>query len=209
MTTIENKLQERTANAVNTLFGTAVGADEVQIQPTRKEFEGEFTVVVFPFVKMARKSPEQTGEMIGRFIADEWTDVESYSVVKGFLNFKMSSGFWVRQLSTTLGTPNYGFQPAHSKSLIMVEYSSPNTNKPLHLGHLRNIFLGYSVSQILEAYGHEVKRVQIINDRGIHICKSMVAWQKFGEGETPSSTGMKGDRSRKREPTFVACSTLE
>lgn len=193
MNTVENKLQKRTANAVNTLFGTSIVSGEVQIQPTRKEFEGEFTVVVFPFVKMARKSPEQTGEMIGRFITDEWTDVESFSVVKGFLNFKMSSGFWVSQLSKTLNSENYGFQPTGSKSLVMVEYSSPNTNKPLHLGHLRNIFLGYSVSNILEAYGHEVKRVQIINDRGIHICKSMVAWQKFGEGETPLSTGMKGD----------------
>lgn len=193
MTTVENKLQERTANAVNTLFGASLTPSEVQIQPTRKEFEGEFTVVVFSFVKLTRKSPEQTGEMIGRFITDEWNDVESFSVVKGFLNFKMSSGFWIKQLSKTLSTSRYGFQPSNSKSLVMVEYSSPNTNKPLHLGHLRNIFLGYSVSQILEAYGHEVKRVQIINDRGIHICKSMVAWQKFGEGETPRSAGMKGD----------------
>ncbi len=193
MTTIENELQKRAANAVNTLFETSVSSDEVQIQPTRKEFEGEFTVVVFPFVKIARKSPEQTGEMIGRFIANEWSEVESFSVVKGFLNFKMSARFWVDQLSRTLKEERYGFKTAGSKSLVMVEYSSPNTNKPLHLGHLRNIFLGYSVSQILEAFGHKVKRVQIINDRGIHICKSMVAWQKFGEGETPRSTGMKGD----------------
>lgn len=193
MTTVENKLQNLAAEAVLNLFKEAVSPESIQIQPTRKEFEGEFTIVVFPFVRLARKSPEQTGEMLGEYLKDEWDSIEAFNVVKGFLNLKLSSAFWINQLSETLENEMYGFGAPGSKGLVMVEYSSPNTNKPLHLGHLRNIFLGSSVASILAAAGHQVRRVQIINDRGIHICKSMVAWKKYGDGETPESSGLKGD----------------
>lgn len=190
---IESQLKASTVAGVANLFDTKIDENQVQIQPTRKEFEGEFTIVVFPFVRFAKKSPEQTGELLGKFLVESIDEVESFSTVKGFLNLKMTDEFWVNNLSDILSDESFGFAPADSKPLVMVEYASPNTNKPLHLGHLRNIFLGYSVSEITKAAGHKVAKVQIVNDRGIHICKSMVAWQKFGNGETPSSTGMKGD----------------
>lgn len=193
MTPAENKLQKLSVQAVQTLFNTSIPEEAIQIQPTRKEFEGEFTIVVFPIVKLARKSPEETAEMLGKYLTDAWDEIVGFSVVKGFLNLKMNVRFWINQLSEVLTNPQYGYQRANSKPLIMVEYASPNTNKPLHLGHLRNIFLGSSVANILEAAGHNVKRVQIINDRGIHICKSMVAWKRFGKGENPESSGIKGD----------------
>ena len=189
----ELRLKNEVVAAVATLFGGEVSANQIQIQPTRKEFEGEFTIVVFPLVRMAKKSPEETGNIIGAHLVEQMDEVEAFSTVKGFLNLKLTNKFWVEQLQASLSEDHYGFGEANSKPLVMVEFASPNTNKPLHLGHLRNIFLGYSVSNILEAAGHEVKKVQIINDRGIHICKSMVAWQKFGVGETPQSSGMKGD----------------
>lgn len=193
MTPAENKLQKLSVRAVQTLFNTSIPEEAIQIQPTRKEFEGEFTIVVFPIVKLARKSPEETAEMLGKYLTDGWEEIVGFSVVKGFLNLKMNVRFWINQLSEVLTNPQYGYQRANSKPLIMVEYASPNTNKPLHLGHLRNIFLGSSVANILEAAGHNVKRVQIINDRGIHICKSMVAWKRFGKGDNPESSGIKGD----------------
>jgi len=185
-------IQDAVQKALKELFNHEAADSQIQIQPTRKEFEGEFTLVVFPLLKISKNSPEKTGELIGDKLMGK-LPIETYSVVKGFLNLKMKTDFWIHHLTHAHSEENYGFKPAGSKPLVMVEYSSPNTNKPLHLGHLRNIFLGYSVSEILKAYGHEVKKVQIINDRGIHICKSMVAWQKFGNGETPESSGLKGD----------------
>jgi arginyl-tRNA synthetase len=181
------------SESIKSLFDASIAPGEMQIQETRKEFEGEFTVVVFPLVKLARKSPEETGKLLGESLQKSFEGVESFSVVKGFLNLSMSSPWWFSRLGEISHAPDFGRQKAGSEGLILVEYASPNTNKPLHLGHLRNIFLGYSVSNILAAAGHEVKKVQIINDRGIHICKSMVAWQKFGNGETPQSSGIKGD----------------
>ncbi len=190
---IISKITKATAEAVVSLFQTSLDQTTIQIQPTRKEFEGEFTIVVFPMVKLSRKSPEQTGEMLGAYLSENLEEIENFSVVKGFLNLKLQSSFWTQHLSNVLTQSDYGFQQPRSKGLVMVEYASPNTNKPLHLGHLRNVFLGYSVSEILKAAGHQVAKVQIINDRGIHICKSMVAWKNFGAGETPQSSGMKGD----------------
>lgn len=151
-------------------------------------------MVVFPFVKQIKKKPEEIGQNIGEFLTNNLDEVVDFNVVKGFLNLSISNGYWVNFLNHVMLDSSYGFSSAQSKSQIMVEYSSPNTNKPLHLGHLRNNFLGYSVSEILKAYGHDVVKVQIINDRGIHICKSMLAWQKFGKGETPESSGLKGDK---------------
>lgn len=185
-------IQEAVQKTLKELFNQQATDSQIQIQPTRKEFEGEFTLVVFPLLKISKNAPEKTGELIGEKLMT-LLPIQNYSVVKGFLNLKMKTGFWTDHLKQAYSEESYGFRPSGSKPLVMVEYSSPNTNKPLHLGHLRNIFLGYSVSEILKAFGHEVKKVQIINDRGIHICKSMVAWQKFGNGESPESSGLKGD----------------
>lgn len=177
------------------LYGQEVEEGQIQLQKTRKDFEGDVTLVAFPLLRVSKKSPEQTGEDIGNALVAKVDDIEVFNVVKGFLNLSFTSSYWVSQLSQITDSANYGFREKgdHSRN-IMVEYSSPNTNKPLHLGHIRNNLLGYSVAEILKANGHEVKKVQIINDRGIHICKSMVAWQKFGEGETPQSSGLKGDK---------------
>lgn len=161
-------------------------------QKTRKEFDGDLTVVVFPFTKISKKSPEQTAEDLGKYLVDNVTQIINFNVVKGFLNLSISADYWLSELNTIAQNKTFG-QAAPSGKTYMVEYASPNTNKPLHLGHLRNIFLGYSVAEILKANGHEVFKTQIINDRGIHICKSMLAWQMFGSGETPQSSGIKGD----------------
>lgn len=177
------------------LYGQEVAEEQIQLQKTRKDFEGDVTLVAFPLLRVSKKSPEQTGEDIGNALVAKVDYVAGFNVVKGFLNLSFSSGYWVSQLADIVKTENYGFRQkgAHSRN-IMVEYSSPNTNKPLHLGHIRNNLLGYSVSEILKANGHAVQKVQVINDRGIHICKSMLAWQKFGNGETPQSSGLKGDK---------------
>ena len=148
--------------------------------------------ISFPFLKASKKGPEQTAEDLGAYLQENIKEVESFNVVKGFLNFSISADYWVGVFNQITATENYGFQTDSGK-MIMVEYCSPNTDKPLHLGHLRNNFLGYSVANILKANGHKVVKTQIINDRGIHICKSMIAWQKFGKGETPESSGLKGD----------------
>jgi len=182
------------------LFGTQIEENLVQFQQTRKEFEGDITLVTFPYVKILRTKPEEAGEKIGKMLVEKLPVIKSYNVVKGFLNLVIAADFWVNQLNEINVSPEYGFSKENSKSLKMVEYASPNTNKPLHLGHLRNIFLGDAVAAILKANGHKVVRTQIINDRGIHICKSMLAWEKFspinanGERETPENTGMKGDK---------------
>lgn len=175
-------------------FNTEVIPAHIQIQQTRKEFEGDRTLVAFPLTRHSKLCPEETGRTLGEWLTANDELVAAYQVVKGFLNLTIVPGFWTRQLQSAYADPAFGLAPQKSKSKVMVEYSSPNTNKPLHLGHLRNNFLGYSVASILEAAGHEVIKVQIINDRGIHICKSMVAWQKFGGGETPASSGLKGDK---------------
>ncbi|MFT7347542.1 MAG: arginyl-tRNA synthetase, partial [Cryomorphaceae bacterium] len=191
---IENYLAAMCAEGVKTLFDAEVSPSDIQVQPTRKDFEGELTIVTFPLVRFAKKSPEETGSALGEYLQSRMGEVESFGVVKGFLNLTFTSQFWVENLLKASRQKDYGSAEKESKPLVIVEYASPNTNKPLHLGHLRNIFLGYSVSEILLAAGHEVKKVQIINDRGIHICKSMVAWEKFADGETPDSTGIKGDK---------------
>ena len=166
----------------------------IQIQKTRKEFDGDITLVVFPLLRASKKGPENTCQEIGNFLKNNVKEVNNFNVVKGFLNLSISSEFWIDQFKLALDNENYGLLDVNKDAdTYLVEYCSPNTNKPLHLGHIRNNLLGYSISKILKASGKNIKRVQIINDRGIHICKSMVAWQKFGNGETPESTGTKGD----------------
>ena len=188
---IESFLAERVAAAINALYG-ATPEQPVQVQKTRKDFEGDLTVVVFPLLKMSRKGPEQTAGELGEYLKVNTPEIESYNVVKGFLNISFSDGFWLGRLNGIIKDGSYGRFPSTGRN-IMVEYSSPNTNKPLHLGHIRNNLLGYSVAEILKANGHNIMKVNLVNDRGIHICKSMLAWQKFGGGETPESSGMKGD----------------
>jgi arginyl-tRNA synthetase len=181
------------------LFGSEITDNAIQFQPTRKDVEGDMTIVVFPFVKLLRCAPEQAGHKIGAFLKERIDEIESFEALKGFLNISFSDQYWLQRSNETL-VENYGMREEGSKPMMMVEYASPNTNKPLHLGHLRNIFLGDAVASILKANGHPVVRTQIINDRGIHICKSMLAWEKFspvnerGERENPSNTGMKGDK---------------
>lgn len=182
------------------IFGTQVDEKLIQFQKTRKDVEGDLTLVIFPFVKALKCSPIEAGEKIGSFVLEQIPEIEKFNVVSGFLNFVIGTEHWLGQLSEMNQQKRFGFSEKDSKPTIMVEYSSPNTNKPLHLGHLRNIFLGYSVAEILKANGHKVVKTQIINDRGIHICKSMLAWEKFsplnskGERETPSNSGIKGDK---------------
>ena len=180
------------ATAVKALYGTEPGPGLIQVQPTRKEFEGDVTLVVFPLLKTSRKAPEATAGEIGRWLEDNVAQIESYNIVKGFLNIKLSGSYWAEVLSAIASNPEYGQLPPTGKT-VMVEFSSPNTNKPLHLGHIRNNLLGWSISQLLKACGHNVMRVNLVNDRGIHICKSMLAWLKCGNGITPESSGMKGD----------------
>ena len=195
MLRIDNILENAVSEGCSALFNATPDAKQVSVQLTRPEFEGERTVVVFPFTRFSKMSPEDTGTALGEYLVENCKDVTAFQVVKGFLNLSISDEYWASELGSavTLGS-GFGLQPEGSKPQVMVEYSSPNTNKPLHLGHLRNNFLGYSVAEILKAAGHNVVKVQIINDRGIHICKSMVAWLKFGEGETPESSGLKGDK---------------
>ena len=187
--TIQNKIKE----AIKSLYNHEISINQIQVQRTRKEFDGDFTVVVFPFLKISKKKPEETADEIGKWIVDNLLEINSFNVIKGFLNLSYSQGFWLnwfQQLNEPTKRLNNLVEPKN----LMVEYSSPNTNKPLHLGHIRNNLLGYSVSEILKALGHTVYKTQIVNDRGIHICKSMLAWQLYGNGETPESTGVKGDK---------------
>lgn len=191
MNAMETLLQQISSQAVKELFGIEVAADSMQIQKTDKKFEGDLTLVVFPFVKAARKSPEETGKAIGEFVASHCPDITGFNTVKGFLNFHISDHYW---LSAFRSEREKGFSSEVSDPQpVVIEYSSPNTNKPLHLGHIRNNLLGWSVAEILKANGRSVKKVNLVNDRGIHICKSMLAWLKWGEGETPETSGMKGD----------------
>ncbi len=190
----ENIVAAGVASAVKALYGLDVDANSITPQATRKEFEGNLTVMVFPFVKAARKAPEATGAEIGEWLVTNVPAIERFNVVKGFLNLVITPTFWNGVLAAIEGDADFGrTAPTAESPLVMVEYSSPNTNKPLHLGHLRNILLGYSLSRILEACGNKVVKTNIVNDRGIHICKSMLAWQKWFDGKTPETAGIKGD----------------
>lgn len=191
---IEEKLSQSIIESLEGLYGQVVDSKSIQLQATRKEFEGDLTLVVFPFLKVSKKSPEQTAEEIGAKLKEVQPLVSEYNVIKGFLNLTIAKHHWVSLLNEIAADEKYGFRNlGENAPLYMVEYSSPNTNKPLHLGHVRNNLLGYSLCKILEANGYRVVKTNIVNDRGIHICKSMLAWQKFGNGETPESTGKKGD----------------
>ena len=191
---IDNILAEATALAVKELYGLDFPAEKIVPQTTRKEFEGNLTIVVFPFLKASHKAPDVTAQEIGEHLVAHCEAVEKFNVIKGFLNITIKPSFWTSVLQHVAQTPDYGFKPVTDDSqLVMIEYSSPNTNKPLHLGHVRNNLLGYSLSCIMEANGYKVVKTNIVNDRGIHICKSMLAWLKWGNGATPESTGKKGD----------------
>jgi len=197
---MENKIKQLLLEQSEQLFGTKIEEKSVQFQLTRKEFEGDVTLVVFPFAKLLKSSPIDAANKIGEFLKQHISEIANYNVVQGFLNISLSSEYWKNKLHAIDTDNSFGREKADSKGTILVEYSSPNTNKPLHLGHLRNNFLGYSVAEILKANGHKVIKTQIINDRGIHICKSMLAWERFspinekGDRETPENTGLKGDK---------------
>ncbi len=187
-----NFIIQSAIKAVKQLYQTDIAPTDISLQETRKEFEGQVTIVTFPFTRFSKKSPEQTGAEIGEYLKNELKEVSAYNVIKGFLNISISCEYWINQLYHTILPDDFAvFKPNGKK--VMVEYSSPNTNKPLHLGHVRNNLLGFAVAQILDAAGYEVIKTNLVNDRGIHICKSMLAWQLFGNGETPASTGEKGD----------------
>ena len=191
---IEALISKAAGNAVKALYGMDATEKMLQLQKTRSEFEGNLTLVVFPFVKAAKKSPEQTAQEIGEYLQNNCSAVEKFNVVKGFLNLSVGSGAWLELLKVIDADEHFGMKLATEDSpLVMIEYSSPNTNKPLHLGHVRNNLLGWSLAQIMEANGNKVVKTNIVNDRGIHICKSMLAWLKYGNGETPESSGKKGD----------------
>lgn len=191
---LEATLTQLVAEAVKSLYGFEAGVNQIQIQKTKKEFDGDLTVVIFPFVKAARKSPEQTGQEIGEYLQKNNSLIADFNVIKGFLNLCISKNYWLDTLNQIHEDAEFGKTPVTDNSeLMMIEYSSPNTNKPLHLGHIRNNLLGFSIAEIQKANGWKVVKTNIVNDRGIHICKSMLAWKLFGNGETPESTGMKGD----------------
>ena len=191
---LETILGTVVSEAVKTLYGLETEANQIQLQKTKKEFEGDLTAVIFPFVKAARKSPEQTGQEIGEYILKNNPVVSSFNVIKGFLNLCINKSYWIETLNLIHDDTTFGIKKATDDSpLMMIEYSSPNTNKPLHLGHVRNNLLGHSISEIQKANGWKVVKTNIVNDRGIHICKSMLAWKLFGNGETPQSSGLKGD----------------
>jgi arginyl-tRNA synthetase len=197
---MENRIKNLILEHSVSLFGLQIEEKLVQFQLTRKEFKGDTTLVIFPFVKLLKRSPQETAQQIGEFIQQQIREIETFEIVQGFLNILFSDQYWLEELKNIDKNPTFGYQTPNSKGTMMVEYSSPNTNKPLHLGHLRNIFLGYSVAEIFKANGYKVIKTQIINDRGIHICKSMLAWERFsplnakGERETPENTGLKGDK---------------
>ena len=191
---MEKKIQEAVIAAVKELYGQEIPEKLATLQKTRAEFEGNLTLVVFPFLKMSKKAPEATAEEIGQYLKEHCPAVSGYNVVKGFLNLSIGGNAWINVLNEIDANPHYGEKPVTEKSpLVMIEYSSPNTNKPLHLGHVRNNLLGWSLAQIMTANGNKVVKTNIVNDRGIHICKSMLAWLKWGNGETPETSGKKGD----------------
>ena len=189
---IEEILKQEIEKCLAKLYSAT--EQSIQFQKTRKDFKGDITLVVFPLLRASKKGPEQTSEEIGNYLKEKVAEVADFNVVNGFLNLEITQEYWYNQFVTAYNTDDYGVVKADKTApTYLVEYSSPNTNKPIHLGHLRNNFLGYSVAEIIKASGKNVKKVQIINDRGIHICKSMIAWQEYGNGETPESSGIKGD----------------
>ena len=191
---IDNILAQATADAVKALYGAEVAAESIVPSTTKKEFEGNLTIVVFPFLKASHKRPEDTAQEIGEYLVANCEAVEKFNVIKGFLNITIKPSFWTSVLQSVEATENFGFKPVTDDSrLVMIEYSSPNTNKPLHLGHVRNNLLGFSLAKIMEANGNKVVKTNIVTDRGIHICKSMLAWLKWGNGITPEKAGKKGD----------------
>ena len=191
---IEQQIMAAASEAVKALYGMDATEKMLQLQKTRSEFEGNLTLVVFPFVKAAKKSPEQTGQEIGEYLVQNCDAISKFNVVKGFLNLSIADSAWLTLLADIDADEHYGHRHVDENSpLVMIEYSSPNTNKPLHLGHVRNNLLGWSLAQIMQANGNKVVKTNIVNDRGIHICKSMLAWQKWGNGETPETSGKKGD----------------
>lgn len=191
---IDNILAQATADAVKALYGAEVASESIVPSTTKKEFEGNLTIVVFPFLKASHKRPEDTAQEIGEYLVANCEAVEKFNVIKGFLNITIKPSFWTSVLQSVEATENFGFKPVTDDSrLVMIEYSSPNTNKPLHLGHVRNNLLGFSLAKIMEANGNKVVKTNIVNDRGIHICKSMLAWLKWGNGITPEKAGKKGD----------------
>lgn len=190
----EQFIQEKTQGVIESLYGVKPDISLIQIQKTRKEFEGDYTLVAFPLLKMSKKSPEITCQEIGDALTKSCPEVKGFNVVKGFLNISLSLEYWASVLNSIIADKEFGFKQSSSNDKpVVVEFSSPNTNKPLHLGHIRNNLLGFSISRILEKSGKRVYKVNLVNDRGIHICKSMIAWLKFGNGETPESSGKKGD----------------
>jgi len=189
---ILNKLQSAVLAALSAKYDHEAHASQVVLSQTRREFEGDYTIVVFPFVKVLKTNPVELGNTIGAHVVDQVAEVQGFNVVKGFLNFSLTKEYWKGQLTDIKGQDSFGIH-ARNGQKVMIEFSSPNTNKPLHLGHIRNILLGWSASKILDAAGYDVIRTQIINDRGIAVCKSMLAWQKFGDGDTPEKSGIKGD----------------
>ena len=191
---IEQQIAGSVIAGIKELYGAEVTPAQVQLQKTKKEFKGHLTLVVFPFLRMSKKAPEQTAQEIGEYLVKNEPAVAEYNVIKGFLNLTVACSCWIDLLNNIQADKNYGIVPvAENAPLVMIEYSSPNTNKPLHLGHVRNNLLGYSLSRIMAANGNKVIKTNIVNDRGLHICKSMLAWQKWGNGATPESTGKKGD----------------
>ncbi len=191
---IEQQITGAIITGIKELYGADVAANQVQLQKTKKEFKGHLTLVVFPFLRMSKKSPEQTAQEIGEYLLRHEPAVAEFNVIKGFLNLPIACACWIDLLNEINGQPSYGIIPVTEQSpLVMIEYSSPNTNKPLHLGHVRNNLLGNALANIVAANGNKVVKTNIVNDRGIHICKSMLAWQKYGNGETPESSGKKGD----------------
>jgi arginyl-tRNA synthetase len=197
---MENIIKSVLINNAEAFFGSQIEEKNIQFQVTRKEFEGDITLVAFPFAKLWKISPQDAAQKLGELLVESVSEIEKFNVIQGFLNIVLKADFWKKQLVESVSNPLFGWQNPNSKGTILVEYSSPNTNKPLHLGHLRNNFLGYAVAEILKANGYKVVKTQIINDRGIHICKSMLAWERFspindkGERETPQNTGVKGDK---------------
>ena len=191
---IEQQIASTIASGIKELYGTETDKAQIQLGKTKKEFKGHLTLVVFPFLKISRKSPEQTAQDLGKYLLENEPAVADFNVIKGFLNLTISASCWIELLNTIHSSPSFGTVEATETSpLVMIEYSSPNTNKPLHLGHVRNNLLGYSLAEIMKANGYKVVKTNIVNDRGIHICKSMLAWKKWGEGATPESAGKKGD----------------
>lgn len=192
--TISQLLEKKALQAIETLYGQSVDASQIQLQPTKKEFEGDLTLVTFPLLRVSKKKPEETGEELGKWLVENTPELSNFNVIKGFLNLTVSPSYWLNELVLAAAAADFGLTKAGPESpLVMVEYSSPNTNKPLHLGHVRNNLLGFSLCRILEANGNKVVKTNIVNDRGVHICKSMLAWKKYGNGETPASSGKKGD----------------